>query len=75
MRLKDVVDVLDASVLAGSDQLEKEICHCGASDLMSDILVAGSEGCILLTGLVTIHTIRTAMVADVGAIVFVKVNQ
>ncbi len=72
MKLSDIVDVLNASVLTGEDQLDKEIFTGGASDLMSDILAGVSEGCILLTGLITIQVIRTAVVADVGAVVFVR---
>ena len=45
---------------------------CGTSDLMSDVLAGLSEGCILLTGLTTVQVIRTAMVAGVGAAVFVR---
>ena len=42
---------------------------------MSDILAGLSEGCILLTGLTTVQVIRTAMVAGVGAVVFVRGKQ
>ena len=72
MRLSEIVEALDATILNGDDQLEKEIMTCGASDLMSDILAGLSEGCILLTGLTTVQVIRTAMVAGVGAVVFVR---
>ena len=72
MKLSEVVDALDASVLAGEDHMDKEVNKCGASDLMSDILAGLSEGCILLTGLTTVQVIRTAMVAGVGAVVFVR---
>ena len=72
MKLSEIVDVLDASVLTGKNHLEKDIARCGASDLMSDILAGLSEGCILLTGLATVQVIRTAMVAGVGAVVFVR---
>ncbi|MGD8522855.1 MAG: DRTGG domain-containing protein [Desulfobacterales bacterium] len=72
MKLSEIVDALDASVLVGKNHLEKEIGRCGASDLMSDILAGLSEGCILLTGLTTVQVIRTAMVAGVGAVVFVR---
>ena len=72
MKLSEIVDALDASVLIGENHLEKEIDTCGASDLMSDILAGLSEGCILLTGLTTVQVIRTAMVAGVGAVVFVR---
>ena len=72
MKLSEVVEVLDAKVLNGANHLDREIGTCGASDLMSDILAALSEDCLLLTGLTTVQVIRTAMVAGVGAVVFVR---
>jgi predicted transcriptional regulator len=72
MKLSEIVDALDATLLIGDDELDKDITRCGASDLMSDILAAVSEDCILLTGLTTVQVIRTAMVAGVGAVVFVR---
>ena len=72
MKLSQIVETLEAKVLTGNDLLEKDIDTCGASDLMSDILAGLSEGCILLTGLTTVQVIRTAMVAGVGAVVFVR---
>ena len=72
MKLSEIVDALEAKVLNGGDHLDIDITTCGASDLMSDILAGLSEGCILLTGLTTIQVIRTAMVAGVGAVVFVR---
>jgi predicted transcriptional regulator len=72
MKLWQIVEALEAKVLTGDDLLEKDIHTCGASDLMSDILAGLSEGCILLTGLTTVQVIRTAMVAGVGAVVFVR---
>ncbi len=72
MKLLQIVKALEAKVLTGDDLLKKDIETCGASDLMSDILAGLSEGSILLTGLTTIQVIRTAMVAGVGAVVFVR---
>jgi predicted transcriptional regulator len=72
MKISEIVEVLDASLLTGKDQINKEIIKCGASDLMSDILAGFSEGSVLLTGLTTVQVIRTAIVAGVGAIVFVR---
>ncbi len=72
MKLSQIVEALEARVLSGDDLLEKDIDTCGASDLMSDILAGLSEGSILLTGLTTVQVIRTAMVAEVGAVVFVR---
>ena len=72
MKLSKIVEALDATILAGEDKLEEVITRCGASDLMSDVLAAVSEDCILLTGLTTVQVIRTAMVAGVGAVVIVR---
>ncbi len=72
MKLSKIVDALEAKVLVGDDLLKKDIKTCGASDLMSDILAGLSDGSVLLTGLTTIQVIRTAMVAGVGAVVFVR---
>jgi predicted transcriptional regulator len=72
MKLSEIVDALEAAVICGNNHLSKEITTCGASDLMSDILAGLSEGCILLTGLTTVQVVRTAMVAGVGAVVFVR---
>ena len=72
MKLSEIIEALDGKLLTGEGFLEKSITTCGASDLMSDILAGLSEGCILLTGLTTVQVIRTAMVADVGAVVFVR---
>ena len=72
MKLSEIIDALDGNLLTGDGFLEKNITTCGASDLMSDILAGLSEGCILLTGLTTIQVIRTAMIAGVGAVVFVR---
>ena len=72
MTLSEIVKALDATLLTGEDKLNKKITRCGASDLMSDVLAAVSEDCVLLTGLTTVQVIRTAMVAGVGAVVFVR---
>ena len=72
MKLLDIIEALDGKLLTGDGFLEKDITTCGASDLMSDILAGLSEGCVLLTGLTTVQVIRTAMVANVGAVVFVR---
>jgi predicted transcriptional regulator len=72
MKLSEISEVLEAKLLSGEDQLDKELLTGGASDLMSDILAGMAEGCLFLTGLATIQAIRTAVVSGVGAIVFVR---
>ncbi len=72
MKLSELANNLDASLLSGEERLDIEIDKVGASDLMSDILAALSERGILLTGLTTIQAIKTAVISGVTAIVFVR---
>lgn len=44
----------------------------GAADLMSDVLAFIEPGALLLTGLANAQTVRTAEVADIKAIVYVR---
>jgi predicted transcriptional regulator len=72
MKLAEIARTLDAAVLAGTERLEVEIQRCGASDLMSDILAGLAQDSLLLTGLATVQAVRTARIAGVGAVVFVR---
>jgi predicted transcriptional regulator len=75
MKLAEIVRTLEATVLTGTDKLDIEITRCGASDLMSDVLAGLADGSLLLTGLTTLQAIRTASIAGVGAIIFVRGKQ
>jgi len=72
MKLSEIVRELDATILYGEDQLDKEIILCGASDLMSDVLVRPTNGILLMTGLASVQAVRTAQIAGVLAVVFVR---
>lgn len=72
MKLSEVKETLKATIIVGDDQLDKEVVAAGAADLMDDILAALAEGSVLLTGVITEQVLRTAKVAGVGAIVFVR---
>ncbi len=43
-----------------------------ASDLMSDVLTLNNDNVVLITGLATLQTIRTAEMADINCIIFVR---
>jgi predicted transcriptional regulator len=72
MKLEEIQDILKAEVLVGSDQLDTTVMGVGCADLMEDILAAVAKNAVLLTGLTTEKVLRTAQVAGVGAIVFVR---
>lgn len=72
MKLKEIVEVLDASLLIGESRTEREFTICRGSDLMSDVLAFFAGEGLFLTGLATVQAVRTAAVSGVGAIVFVR---
>lgn len=72
MKLKEIMEILQAEVISGEDKLEREITFTGASDLMSDVLAFGKPGILLLTGLSNAQSVRTANIIDAVAIVYVR---
>ena len=68
----EIKEILNATVLVGKDQLEKTVVGGGGADLMADVLSAVAAEAVLLTGLTTEQVLRTAKVAGVGAVVFVR---
>jgi predicted transcriptional regulator len=72
MKLYEVQNILDATVLTGENQLDRTIVGAGGADLMADVLSAVAKEAVLLTGLTTEHVLRTARLAEVAAVVFVR---
>lgn len=72
MKIEEVRDLLDASVLCGEDRLEREILSACAADLMSDVLAFVKNEALLLTGLTNTQVIHTADMMDINCIVFVR---
>lgn len=73
MKLREIRDLLNAEVLSGHDNLDREVTTACASDLMSDVLSALlDDKTLLLTGLANTHAVRTAEMMDIHAIVFVR---
>jgi predicted transcriptional regulator len=71
LTLADVRDLLGADVLSGDD-LSIQVAAVGAADLLSDVLTTSKPGTLLLTGLVSAQVIRTAIIADLSGVVFVR---
>jgi len=72
MTLEKVKEILEAKVITGSDNLKIEVKIGCASDLMSDVLAFAQSGCILITGLTNPQVVRTAEMADIKAICFIR---
>ena len=72
MKLEDIERILSAEVIAGRKLLQEDIEMACGSDLMSDVLAFVKSGSLLLTGLTNPQVVRTAEVADLRAICFVR---
>lgn len=72
MTLDEAREVLEAEVIVGTDLEKVDVAMgCGA-DLMSDVLAFTRTGALLLTGLTNAQVVRTAEMADVVGICFVR---
>ena len=72
MRLSKIRDILEATVLWGEEELDREVLSACGSDFMSDVLANVKEQALLLTGLVNPQVVRTADMMDMTCIVFVR---
>lgn len=72
MRLREVLERIDGKLISDSADLELDVkMGCGA-DLMSDVLAFTHADTLLLTGLTNPQVVRTADMAGIRAIVFVR---
>ncbi len=69
--LQEVRDILGADVIWAED-LSVRVDSVGAADLMSDVLSLSRPGMLLLTGLATLQSVRTAAVSELKAVVLVR---
>ena len=73
MTLQEIKEILNAQVILAPQDLHhieiKMACGC---DLMSDVLAFTKEDSLLLTGLTNLQVVRTAEMANVTALVFVR---
>jgi predicted transcriptional regulator len=72
MTLAEVLSIIEGKpISAGADLSQKVDMACGA-DLMSDVLAFTHAGTLLMTGLTNPQAVRTAEMAGIVAIVFVR---
>jgi len=72
MQLLEIRDILEAKVLSGEEQLNKEVHTVYSADLMSDVLASDGNQAILLTGLLNLQVIRTAEMMDICCVIIVR---
>jgi len=71
MTFQELIEILDAELLAGNQHLEKEVKHAFAAHSLSDVLSFSPEGALLVTGITNIQVVRIAELLDLSGIVFV----
>jgi xanthine dehydrogenase iron-sulfur cluster and FAD-binding subunit A len=72
MTLQELLGCTQGRLLTGGSDPCLGIRGAGAADLMSDVLACVQPGAVLLTGLCNLQVVRTAQMADVAAVVFVR---
>lgn len=72
MVLEELLNLIDGEILTEAIELSREIKGACGADLMSDVLASIQPDAVLLTGLCNPQVVRTAQIADVAAIVFVR---
>lgn len=72
MKIRELIPILNATVLCGEDILDEEVISAFGSDLMSDVLAFVRDKTLLITGLTNVHVMRTAEMLDIHCVVFVR---
>lgn len=72
MKIKEILEISEGKLLTSRTDLEMEAKGAFAADLMSDVLASIQPDAVLLTGLCNPQVVRTALIADVKAVIFVR---
>jgi predicted transcriptional regulator len=72
MKLSNLIEVINGKILTDSPFEDREISGAMGADLMSDVLASIEPEAVLLTGLCNPQVVRTALIADIRAIVFIR---
>jgi len=72
MILSEVIQIVEGKLLTPNANLQLEIKNDFTDDLMSDVLASIMPEAVLITGLSNPQVVRTAIIADVRAIIFAR---
>ncbi len=75
LKIQDMLQKIEGTLITSSADETCDILLGFTSDLMSDVLTLTEDKVLLITGLATIQTIRTAAMADISHIIFVRNKQ
>lgn len=72
MTLQEIKEILKAQVIVAPEDPQMDVKTACGCDLMSDVLAFAKEDALLLTGLTNLQVVRTAEMANIKALVFVR---
>lgn len=72
MNLGKLVEIINGKILTDGSFEDKEIVGAMGADLMSDVLASIQPEAVLITGLCNPQVVRTALIADIRAIIFIR---
>jgi hypothetical protein len=72
LNLPQALDILKTETVVPAEDEETHLSGCFAADLMSDVLAFACPGSLLLSGLTTPQTIRTAAIKGLAAVVVIE---
>jgi predicted transcriptional regulator len=72
MTVREIKNLLSCETLWGEELLDRKVHTACGADMMSDVLAFVKDQSVLITGLVNLQTVRTAMMMDIVCIVFVR---
>lgn len=72
MKIREVLEILSGRTIVQHHDFDEEVPQGGAADLMSDVLAFATDGMMLMTGLTNPQVVRTAEMAGINIIVFVR---
>ena len=75
MTVRDIQEILHATVLTGEALLDTPVEAAFGADLMSDVLAFVKQKTVLITGLINLHVVRTSEMLDIRCIVFSRGKQ
>ena len=72
MELREVLEITEGKVVSRNVDLDQEVQIGYGADLMSDVLAFAYEGALLRSGLTNLQVVRTAEIAGLKGVVFVR---
>jgi hypothetical protein len=72
VKISEIIKHTEARVATKNYDSDKNLAKAFSSDLMSDVLTLDEDNILLITGLSNVQLVRTAEMADIGAILLAR---